>query len=397
MAEPTWVKKGVLGGQWRDEVAKKLEKVESETDSSQVYVKNADGTQGMVDIASSIADGSSAIPTADAVSKAIDAAEQASGNAYVKKSGDTISGDVLMEGSFYFGNPIGFPDQMTGTGSFVNMGYSSYQGDHFIISLVQNDGIYNQMDLSHQATKFGNPVGIDSGGTGAKTAAEARANLGIDSAISASIANATIKADQITEGTISIDRLPQGALERIVDVENEAARFSLTSDQVQLGDTVRQADTGVMYVVVDESKLGEDAGYREYTAGSAARVPVAGVEGLDAKLGEYVKRTEAADTFQEKLPTQYTTGNLAGLWGHGSDGNPQLRTVSNEATGGEKDILVRSAVQAMIDAAVAEALKGYISKAEVEANYVKKVTGANDNGQVYGVTPTGDQTMFDVE
>lgn len=88
-----------------------------------------------------------------------------------------------------------------------------------------------------------------------------------------------LDASKITSGTIDLDRLPAGALERLVSVADEAARFALTTSAVQLGDTVKQLDTGVMYIVVDTSKLNQAAGYVEYTAGSAASVPWTGVTG----------------------------------------------------------------------------------------------------------------------
>ena len=88
----------------------------------------------------------------------------------------------------------------------------------------------------------------------------------------------SIAASKIT-GTISIDHLPQGALDRLVRVDDDAARFKLTTANVQLGDTVKVKSSGLMYYVVDESKLGEEAGYEPYTAGSATSVPWTGVTG----------------------------------------------------------------------------------------------------------------------
>lgn len=70
-------------------------------------------------------------------------------------------------------------------------------------------------------------------------------------------------------GTIPLANLPQGALERVIHVENEEARYALTTDNVQLGDTVIQDNTGVMYIVVDEDKLDSKEGYAEYSAGHA--------------------------------------------------------------------------------------------------------------------------------
>lgn len=88
-----------------------------------------------------------------------------------------------------------------------------------------------------------------------------------------------LDASKITSGTIDIARLPKGALERLVKVANQAARYALTTDDVQLGDTVQQLDTGVMYVVTDETKLDSADGYTEFTAGSASSVPWTGVTG----------------------------------------------------------------------------------------------------------------------
>lgn len=91
-----------------------------------------------------------------------------------------------------------------------------------------------------------------------------------------------LDASKITTGTIDIARLPQGALERLVKVADQAARYALTASDVQLGDTVQQLDTGVMYVVTDETKLDSADGYTEYTAGSATSVPWSGVTGKPA-------------------------------------------------------------------------------------------------------------------
>ena len=88
----------------------------------------------------------------------------------------------------------------------------------------------------------------------------------------------SISASKIT-GVISIDHIPQGALDRLVRVDDDTARFKLTTDNVQLGDTVKVKSTGLMYYVVDESKLSSEAGYEPYTAGSATSVPWSGVTG----------------------------------------------------------------------------------------------------------------------
>ena len=88
----------------------------------------------------------------------------------------------------------------------------------------------------------------------------------------------SLDASKITTGIIDIDRIPKGAIERLMVVTDSAARFALTTDDVQNGDTVKQNDTGVMYFVVDDTKLDSEEGYSVYTAGAATSVPWSGVQ-----------------------------------------------------------------------------------------------------------------------
>lgn len=89
----------------------------------------------------------------------------------------------------------------------------------------------------------------------------------------------SLDAGKITSGTISIDRLPQGALDRLIKVVDDTARFKLTTKDVQLGDSVKVTSTKKMYIVVDETKLSSEDGYEPYTADSATSVPWSGVTG----------------------------------------------------------------------------------------------------------------------
>ena len=89
----------------------------------------------------------------------------------------------------------------------------------------------------------------------------------------------SVDASKITSGTISIDRLPHGALERLTVVANDTARFALTTSNVQLGDTVKVTATGLMYFVKDTANLANENGYEIYTAGAATSVPWSGVTG----------------------------------------------------------------------------------------------------------------------
>ena len=89
----------------------------------------------------------------------------------------------------------------------------------------------------------------------------------------------SLDASKITSGTIDLARLPQGALDRLVKVADDTARFKLTTKDVQLGDSVKVTSTKKMYIVIDETKLSSEAGYEPYTADSATSVPWSGVTG----------------------------------------------------------------------------------------------------------------------
>ena len=94
-----------------------------------------------------------------------------------------------------------------------------------------------------------------------------------DKTITTTLSN--IDASKITSGTIDIARLPAAAIERCVVVANDTARFALTIEDVQLGDTVKVTDTNKMYMVIDTSELDNANGYTEFSAGHAATADTA--------------------------------------------------------------------------------------------------------------------------
>lgn len=131
-----------------------------------------------------------------------------------------------------------------------------------------------------------------------------------------------IDASKITSGTLNaarlpeipIEKLPAGALERLVIVENQAARYKLTSSDVQEGDTVKQNDTGVMYFVVDINNLSNENGYKVYTAGSATSVPWSGVTSKPSTLSGY--GISSTDSYLAKPTTfNWTNGTSSGPTG----------------------------------------------------------------------------------
>lgn len=94
------------------------------------------------------------------------------------------------------------------------------------------------------------------------------------------------------KGVISLDNLPAGALERLVKVTNDTARFALTTNDIQLGDTVKVESTKMMYIVKDITKLNSEDGYEQYTAGMASSVPWSGVTG---KPSSYIPSAHTHD------------------------------------------------------------------------------------------------------
>lgn len=88
----------------------------------------------------------------------------------------------------------------------------------------------------------------------------------------------SLEATKLT-GTIDVERLPKGALNKLVVVADDTARFALTTDSVHTGDTVKVTATGKMYYVADETNLSSESGYEVYSAGTASSVPWSGVTG----------------------------------------------------------------------------------------------------------------------
>lgn len=126
-------------------------------------------------------------------------------------------------------------------------------------------------------------------------------DFGSNVTISTTLAN--FDASKIASGTISIDRLPKAALERLIVVADDTARFALTTATAQSGDTVKVTSTGKMYLIKDESKLSSEDGYEPYTASQASSVPWFGVTG---KPSTFTPPTSSA-TVLGGIKVGYTT------------------------------------------------------------------------------------------
>lgn len=158
-------------------------------------------------------------------------------------------------------------------------------------------------------------------------------DFGDNVTISTTLAN--FDASKIASGTISIDRLPKAALERLVVVADDTARFALTTATAQSGDTVKVASTGKMYLIKDESKLNSEDGYEPYTASQASSVPWSGVTG---KPSTFTPPTSSA-TVLGGIKVGYTTSEKNYKVQLDSSGNAYVNvpwtdnnTTYNEAT-----------------------------------------------------------------
>ena len=116
-----------------------------------------------------------------------------------------------------------------------------------------------------------------------------------------------LKAD-LVGGVIPITQIPPAAIERLVIVANQAARYALTTATVQNGDTVKDADTTLMYFVKDDTQLSSAAGYEAYTAGGAASVPWTGITGIPTPVSS-LTGTNTGDQDLSGLVLKTTTVN----------------------------------------------------------------------------------------
>ena len=92
-----------------------------------------------------------------------------------------------------------------------------------------------------------------------------------------------IPASKIT-GVLSLANIPAGALERLIPVADDTARFKLTKDNAQNGDVIKVTNTGKMYFVKDETKLSTEDGYEVFVAGTAAAVAWTNVTGRPSSM-----------------------------------------------------------------------------------------------------------------
>lgn len=75
------------------------------------------------------------------------------------------------------------------------------------------------------------------------------------------------------DGKIPVDQIPKVALDTLITVPDNEARFALTIQDCQKGDTVKVLNDGAghekMYLVIDDTKLDGEEGYEGYAATAA--------------------------------------------------------------------------------------------------------------------------------
>lgn len=164
-------------------------------------------------------------------------------------------------------------------------------------------------------------------------------------------------------GLIPIAQIPPTSLERLVAVADQTARYALTTATVQNGDTVKQNDTGLLYLVKDDTNLGNANGYEVYVAGTAAAVPLSGVTGLGTGVATALAvnvGTAGAPVVQDGAlgtPSSGGLGNCTGLpaGGLSATATDVLFGRSTAGAGAGEEITCTAAARTVLDdAAVAD-------------------------------------------
>lgn len=153
-------------------------------------------------------------------------------------------------------------------GSAITINLSDYATSSELENSLANK--LNKIKVNNSTVNSANLNIVGSGGTTVSN------NSGTIT-ISSETAPTSFDASAITSGTIALERLPKGALERlfIVSSENDAMRADC-----QEGDTVQvTGNDNKMYFCVNGSATTFANKFREYTAGAATSVPWSGVTG----------------------------------------------------------------------------------------------------------------------
>lgn len=195
----------------------------------------------------------------------------------------------------------------------------------------------------------------------------------------------TYDASKIT-GTIKLQNLPAGALERLYVADNEEARLALTTAEVQNGDVVKQEDTGTMYYVKDDTKLGSPEtaaqAFEVFTAGSATSVPWSGVTGTPTTLGGY-GITDAVNSSEKAA--NYVEGGVV-TWKTGTDSNTNTYQIEGKA---KEAALADVATKALDSDKLGGQLPAYYAK-KTDVDTINGAIGAEGEDGAPGTGIKGD-------
>lgn len=170
-------------------------------------------------------------------------------------------------------------DTSYGVGSATNYGHVKAATDAPLVAsgsgnVGTDNGLYARADHVHPeqlnisgnaetATKLANARTISISGGATATGVTFNGTNDVPLIVT------SLDATKLT-GLVPKASIPQSALPTLVIVENQAARFALTTSTVKLGDTVKQTDTQQMFYVVDVNNLNNEDGYEEFTTGAVS-------------------------------------------------------------------------------------------------------------------------------
>lgn len=160
---------------------------------------------------------------------------------------------------------------------------------------------------------------------------------------------AGIDGSKVT-GMISIDCIPATALERVITVANQAARFALTTATASNGDTVKENDTQSMFIIIDDSKLALPAGYTSYLASvdwsTVANKPASTAAEIEnavatsAQIGYLAGKIIVVTDNQTIIPTGIKTNRTTATFTYASFGITLAVNGFEQAQGVGKDYTV---------------------------------------------------------
>lgn len=142
-------------------------------------------------------------------------------------------------------------------------------------------------------------------------------------------------------GVIGVEHIPNAALERVIPVVDQEARFNLTEDQAQLGDVIKENDSGKMFFVTDLTNLDNASGYMEFSVGTAANVSWENVSNKPALAS--ASHTHTGSDITTAVDKAVSADNVP--W-TGISGKPGLAAASHTHSGSEIVSAVANATNA---------------------------------------------------